>query len=48
VPTLADFDAGKPAVGWKPVRGNQVTIFSPNFEFLGWGYAGIGQATACY
>ena len=48
VPTLANFDAGKPAVGWKPVRGNQVTIFSPNFEFLGWGYAGIGQATACY
>lgn len=48
VPSLADFDAGKAAVGWKPVHGNQVSIFSPNFEFLGWGYAGIAPATACY
>jgi hypothetical protein len=47
-PSLADFDAGKPAVGWKPVHGNQISIFSPNFEFLGWGYAGIAPATACY
>lgn len=48
VPTLANFDAGKPAVGWKPVHGNQITIFKPDFEFLGWGYAGIGHAGACY
>ena len=32
-------NAGKPAVGWKPVHGNQVSVFSPKFEFLGWGYA---------
>jgi hypothetical protein len=25
VPSLADFDAGKAAVGWKPVHGNQVS-----------------------
>jgi hypothetical protein len=32
-------------VGWKPVYGNQVSIFSSNFEFLGWGYAGVAPAT---
>jgi hypothetical protein len=48
VPTLADFDAAKPVVGWKLVKNNTVTVFSQSFEYLGWGYPGIGEAGACY
>jgi hypothetical protein len=47
-PTLAQFDSGAVALGWKGVPGNVVSIFQPNFEYLGWGYPGIGEAGACY
>ena len=48
VPTLAQFDSGAPVLGWKGMPGNVVSIFQPNFEYLGWGYPGIGQPGACY
>jgi hypothetical protein len=48
LPTLAEFDSGSAVVGWKTVHGNQVTVFSQSFEYLGWGYPGIAAAGACY
>jgi hypothetical protein len=48
LPTLAQFDAGKTVLGWKTVSNNEITLFSPSFEFLGWGYFGAGAAGACY
>ena len=47
-PTIAQFAAGAPGVGWKGLPGNVVTIFQSNFEYLGWGYPGIAQPGACY
>src|SRR5262249_2095894 len=46
--TLAQFGSGRIIDGFKTVSGNDITLFSPSFEFLGWGYAGIGAAGACY
>lgn len=40
LPTLQDFHDGTSVPGWKTVRGNEMTLFSGNFEFLGWGYPG--------
>ncbi len=48
IPTLLQFDAGTHLPGWKSMKGNQITLFSSSFEFLGWGYAGIGAAGSCY
>ena len=48
IPTLLEFDTGKTVVGWKTVHNNEVTLFSPSFEYLGWGYPGIAAAGACY
>ncbi len=48
VPTLAEFDSAAAVPSWKPMSGNEVTIFSPSFEYLGWGYPGIAAAGACY
>ena len=48
LPTLAEFDAGNPVKAWKTVPGNEVTLFSPNFEFAGWGYSGNPRPLACY
>ena len=48
VPTLSEFETGKTVLGWKTVSHNLITLFSPTFEFLGWGYFGIGAAGACY
>jgi hypothetical protein len=48
LPTLAQFSSGNTIDGWKTVAGNSVTLFSSSFEFLGWGYAGVGEAGACY
>jgi hypothetical protein len=48
LPTLAEFDAGKTVKGWKTLPGNEVTVFSPNFEFLGWGYSLNPRPLACY
>jgi hypothetical protein len=47
-PTLAEFDAAKGIVGWKAVKHNEITVFSSNFEYLGWGYPGIAAPGACY
>ncbi len=48
LPTVADFSTGKTIGGFKTVAGNSITLFSTSFEFLGWGYAGVGAAGACY
>jgi len=48
IPTLSEFVAGKAVPGWKTVSGNEITLFSPSFEYLGWGYLGIGAPGACY
>jgi hypothetical protein len=47
LPTLAAFDSGAAAKGWKTVRGNQVTLFSQYFDYLGWAYP-TSAAGACY
>ena len=48
LPTVAEFGTGKIIAGWKTVRGNEITLFSTSFEFLGWGYFGVGAPGACY
>jgi hypothetical protein len=48
VPTLSEFETGQSVTGWKTVRGNQVTLSSTSFEYLGWGYQGIAAPGACY
>jgi hypothetical protein len=48
IPTISEFVAGKAVPGWKTVSGNEITLFSPSFEYLGWGYLGIGAPGACY
>lgn len=47
LPTLAEFDAGQKMPGWKTVKGNEITYFSGNHEFLGWGYP-ASTAGACF
>ncbi len=47
LPTLSQFDAGQSVPGWKTVKGDQVTLFSGNYEFLGWGYP-VSTAGACF
>lgn len=47
LPTLAQFDAGKSVTGWKTVKGDEITLFSGNFEFDGWGYPSTTSG-ACY
>lgn len=46
LPTLAEFDAGHGVAGWKTVKGNEITLSSANFEFLGWAYP-VGAVGAC-
>ena len=48
VPTLTEFDHGTPVKAWKTAKGGSITPFSPNFEYLGWGYPGLGAPGACY
>ncbi len=47
LPTLAQFDAGRTVPGWKNVKGNEITLFSANYEFDGWGYP-ASTAGACF
>ncbi len=47
-PTLTEFDSGAPVAAWKTVTHNEIYISSQSFEYLGWGYAGIGAPGACY
>jgi hypothetical protein len=47
LPTLAQFDAGASVLGWKTVKGDDITPFSGSFEFAGWGYP-TTPAGACY
>ena len=47
-PTLTQFDAGSAVLGWKTMRNNSVAVSSQSFEYLGWGYPGVGQPGACY
>jgi hypothetical protein len=47
-PTLTQFDAGSPLLGWKTIRNNSIVVSSQSFEYLGWGYPGIAQPGACY
>jgi hypothetical protein len=47
LPTLAEFDAGQSVPGWKTVKGDEITQFSANYEFLGWGYP-TSTPGACY
>jgi hypothetical protein len=48
VPTLSEFETGQQVPGWKTVRGNQVTLSSTSFEYLGWGYQVVAAPGACY
>jgi hypothetical protein len=48
IPSLSEFETGKTVLGWKTVSHNLITLFSPTFQFLGWGYFGVGAAGACY
>ncbi len=48
VPTLSEFETGQSVTGWKTVPGNQVTLSSTSFEYLGWGYQVIAAPGACY
>ncbi len=41
-PTLTEFGSGAPVPAWKTVAHNEIYISSQSFEYLGWGYAGIG------
>ena len=47
LPTLAQFDSGKYVSQWKTVKGDQISLFSSNFEFDGWGYP-VSNPKACY
>jgi hypothetical protein len=47
LPTLAQFDSGKSVLGWKTVKGDDISIFSGNYEFDGWGYPTSTSGT-CY
>jgi hypothetical protein len=47
-PTLEQFDAGATVKAWKTVRGNQLSVASQSFEYLGWGYPGIAAPGSCY
>jgi hypothetical protein len=47
LPTLAQFDAGASVPGWNTVKGNQLSLFSQNYEYLGWGYPS-STAGACF
>ena len=47
LPTLAEFDAGQSVPGWKTVKGDEITQFSANYEFLGWGYP-TSTPGSCY
>jgi hypothetical protein len=47
-PTLTQFDAGTGVIGWKTIENNSVVVSSQGFEYLGWGYPGIGEPGACY
>jgi hypothetical protein len=47
LPTLAEFDAGRAVAGWKTVKGDEITLFSGNFEFDGWGYP-VSATGACF
>ncbi len=47
LPTLAQFDAGSAVAGWKTVKGDEITLFSGNFEFDGWGYP-VSTPGACF
>jgi hypothetical protein len=47
LPTLAQFDAGASVPGWTTVNGDQLTLFSSNYQYLGWGYPS-STAGACY
>jgi len=38
LPTLSEFDAGTFVPGWNGVSGNQLTLFQPTFDYLGWPY----------
>ncbi|MGP8208718.1 MAG: carboxypeptidase regulatory-like domain-containing protein [Acidimicrobiales bacterium] len=48
VPTLSEFETGQKVSGWKTVRGNQVTLSSTSFEYLGWGYQAVAAPGACF
>lgn len=47
LPTLAEFEAGSSVAGWKTVKSNEITLFSGNFEFDGWGYP-VSTPGACF
>jgi hypothetical protein len=47
LPTIAQFDSGVQIHGWKSVKGDVLTLFSGNFEYLGWAYPS-STAGVCY
>jgi hypothetical protein len=38
VESAASVDAGTSVAGWKTAKGDEITLFSSNFEFDGWSY----------